>query len=225
MRTYQLPDERLAAFYEAVKRAHQEGEGRQRGHDLLHDVTVGEHALLIAPNNRVGLMAWVAAFCHSQDYLVEPRKDPGAFAVRICELLGHVPREMFSADELDDIADAALRHGEKNAEGQSMVQQTLQDADRLANLMLGVVFRIGQGYPALPAIELEYLKDVNPASTYAEPRSCADDLRNCMSEYEPQFRLPAAKTLGKTYLLDLRSYLAVLEGQYDRLLNLAGLTL
>jgi hypothetical protein len=219
----------FGAFYVAVKAAHEAGADRNRGHDLLHDVTVAQHALSIAPNDTIAEQAWVASMCHSQDYLVRDRsKSPGenaaAFDARVEELLTLLPNGYFMAEQVEDIHTAAVRHQEKNDSRQGIVQQVLQDADRLTNLMEGVQFRIGQGYPRLPAFELEHLEGPNPASTYAEPRSCADDLRLCISEYWPQFRMPRARGIASRYIDHLNHCLMTMQMQYERL-GIAGMTL
>jgi hypothetical protein len=115
-----------------------------------------------------------------------------AFKSFVEEALSKLPVEHFTINEIDEMRQAALRHGEKNGPNQSLTQQVLQDADRLAILMVAILFQIGQGYQKLPVLQLEFLSENNPASTYDEPCSCIDDLRNCISEFVPQFRLPNA---------------------------------
>jgi len=208
-------------FYEHVKAEHVAHANVSHGHDLTHDVTVAQHSLVIAPNEWIGEKAWVASFCHSMDYWGyvrgDPEKSAANFKAHVMSAMAKLSSERFAEDDLDEISQAALRHQEKNQDDQGIVQQVLQDSDRLANLMVSVLFRIGQGYPDLPIVEMAYLGEKNPESTYFEPRSCLDDMRNCMTEYEPQFRLSKAKDLAGRYIQELHGIIEMIQRQHDDL--------
>lgn len=207
--------EKFREFYDHVKKGHQENSDKNRGHDLAHDVTVAQIGYELAANQRVADMAWVAALLHSMDYW--RRGDQQAFMLNIEEALVHIPEGCFTEAETREIAEAAFRHGEKNQPDETAVSTTLKDADRLAILMVTVLFRIGQGYPKLPAVQFEYLSKKNPASTYAEPMSCLDDLRNCLSEFVPQFRLEKAKALAEGHVATLERVIGMIELEHEGL--------
>lgn len=214
--------ERFSSFYDHVRAGHQFHHETNRGHDLSHDVTVGQIALSIAPDSRTGEKTWVAALLHSMDYW--KRRDEEAFKGFVAAAMLNLPSGYFSKEEMCEISSAALRHGEKNRDDQGLVQQVLQDADRLAILVVSVLFRIGQRYPRLPVVEFAHIENKNPASTYDEPCSCLDDLRNCLSEFEPQFRLPKAIVLARVHIVILNHVVNLIKDEHARL-GLAGLEL
>jgi hypothetical protein len=211
MPTFDKLRAKFGRFYDLVRSTHQEGAEVNRGHDLLHDVTVGQYAVLLAPDVRTAEKAWIAALCHSQDYLVGRNKK--RFRERVRYLLAQLPKDITKL-ERREIEDAAIRHGEKNRDDQSLTQQVLMDADRLAILMMGVTFRIGQGSPHIPVVQLEHLEAVNPESSYANPKSCLDDLRWCINEFLPQFRIPKARDLAEKKIAQLKQFIEHVCAEY-----------
>jgi hypothetical protein len=214
MKTFDAYRLLFTVFYQAVRDLHTESPRKHRGHGLDHDVTVAQLSVIIAPDDaHTADKAWVASLVHSVDRLVAGMTVSSA----IRALLSHLPADYFTSYEMEEIFLAALHHNEKNKEGQSLTQQVLMDADRLANLQPTVIIRAGQFQPDIPPFELAYLSGNNPASTYHEPQSIIDDLRTMISEYIPQLRMPNARVLGEEYVRALNAYMASVRDVYQRL--------
>jgi|SRR5271154_910358 len=210
--------ERFGALYQGVRELHQSSLRAHRGHGFDHDVTVAQYVLNIAPDAHAGGMAWCAALLHSIDHLVGADN----VEVKTCELAALIPHEIFTNAERGEIVEAAVRHAEKNRHDQKLCQQVLMDADRLANLQPVLLMRSGQYRPYIPVLDLAYLDEKpDPTSTYSEPRTVMDDVRLCIVEYRPQFRLPKAVELANIYIGQLERYMSELREAY-KFLGLAG---
>lgn len=219
----------FADFYSAVLKMHTESKRPHRGHGPDHDITVAQIALKIAPDDRTAEKAWCAAMLHSMDRMIERNENKEVFMKNVSDAISrHVvllPAGYFTTDEEIEIWQAALRHAELNQNDQSVTQQVLMDADRLANLLWSVIVRAGQCFPELPAFDFKYPGvDQNPASTYAKPETVFDDLRNNIACYVPQLRLPLAKELAVEYVAELQHGLATSERQ-NQYLGLVGISL
>ncbi|MDP3996360.1 MAG: HD domain-containing protein [bacterium] len=211
MRSFEVFRQKFARFYEAVKAGHENSTRQHQGHGLDHDITVAQIAVMISPDARTGTKAWVASMLHSTDRIV-PKGDKGAEEYHVRKRLAFLPEGYFTPQELEEIVQAVLRHAELNRDDQSLVQQVLMDADRLSNLMPSVIIRAGQFQSDIPAFEFEYLDGKrNPASTYHEPKSVLDDLRNNIIEYPPKLRLPKAKKLAIDYVNLLHGFIKAVE--------------
>ena len=221
--TFEMLREKFKDIYEAVKEWHNTAPCQHRGHGFDHDVTVAMLAVQIAPNDHVAEMAFVAGLLHSTDRTME---QGNTFKVteKVLNFLSHLPRNCFTTAETVDILISVIRHSEMNQDDQSLVQQVLQDADRLANLQMTVVMRAAQHQAHMPVIELEYLETVNPNSTYHVPMSALDDLKLCIRDYIPQLRLPKAIALGERYKLRLEAYISEIIIDYEEL-GLKGVVL
>lgn len=193
------------------------------GHGLDHDVTVAQIATRIAPDPRTAEKAWCAAMLHSVDRMFE-RGNTKLIEEQTRVLLKFLLDGHFTIEEIEEICQAALRHAELNRDDQSITQQVLMDADRLANLMLSVVIRAGQLMPGIPSLEFEYLNERNPATTYHDPKSVLDDLRNNLAEYPCKLRTPAAVALSAKYTKQLEAYIASIVESYGEL-GLTGMSL
>ena len=214
---------RFAALYQAVLEGHKNAERPHRGHGLDHDVTVAQLAATIAPDERTGEKAWVAALLHSTDRTVEKGNTTKVESF-IGVYLKELPEGYFSNTEVEEIFVAVMRHTELNQGDQSLTQQVLMDADRLANLQAAVIIRAGQFQPTIPALELQYLDSINPQSTYHEPKSVIDDLRANIREYIPKLRLPQAISLGTKLGSRLQAYIDMVQDDY-RSIGLDGVIL
>ncbi|HUD03990.1 MAG TPA: hypothetical protein VMR73_00670 [Candidatus Paceibacterota bacterium] len=214
MHTFNEFREIFADFYLVIKEGHEKLQIKHRGHGLDHDVTVAMLAVHIAPDKRSGSMAWCAAMIHSTDRIVTA--DDNVSVRKLMQTyLVKLPKGHFTPDEIEEIFTAALNHSEKNKDGQSLTQQILMDADRLANLMLSLTIRGGQFRPEIPALEFEYLAGKpNPRATYPIPSSVLDNIRINITEYIPQLRLEKAKKIGKEYAADIERFIATTESQY-----------
>jgi hypothetical protein len=224
MRSFTECRDRFHGLYDAVAAAHRESPRAHRGHGLDHDVTVAMLAVRIATDERTAEKAFCAGLLHSMDRLVEKdNKAEEEGQARSC--LARLPAGTFSDEELQEILVAVLRHGELNKPDQSLTQQVLMDADRLANMMPAVVIRAAQFRPGIPPLEFDFLDGTpNPLSSYGDPQSILDDLRISISEYMRQLRVAEAKTLGTFYATQLTSFIASVETS-NRELGLAGIQL
>ncbi|KKU82065.1 MAG: hypothetical protein UY07_C0004G0010 [Parcubacteria group bacterium GW2011_GWA1_47_8] len=153
---------------------------------------------------------------HSMDRMAKKNEDKVEFmknvGVIILAHLDSLPIGYFDSEEIIEIWNSAWRHGELNQNDQSITQQVLMDADRLANLMPAVIIRAGQFLPNIPTFEFEYLAGKrNPETTYDKPRSVLDNLRNLIAEYIPKLRTPKAKELAVEYVRTLEGFISALE--------------
>ena len=184
------------------------------GHGLDHDVTVAMLATIIAPSERIAEKAWCAAMLHSVDRVVVDLASLESTMVSYSKKLTN----HFKQEEIDEIVEAALRHGELNQSDQNETQVVLMDADRLANMQSAVIIRGGQFRSTLPVFEFTYLEgSKNPDSTYDHPQSILDNLRLIISQYMPQLRSVKAQELGGKYSARLASYIASVEQDYKEL--------
>lgn len=231
MRSFNEYRANFSAFYQAVKKAHQEAPIKNGAHGLDHDVTVAMLGVSIASDQRTADMVWIAAMLHSIDRQFgrwNSQAEKAAIDSKIDDLRNSLvrllPEDYFKPSELILICEAAKRHSEMNQDDQSLIQIVLMDADRLANLMMSVVIRAAQHQAHRPALELQYLDGMNPDSTYNEPMSALDDLRWCVKDYLPQMRIPAAKQLAETYAKRLEAFMVEIRDDYMDL-GLAGVVL
>ncbi len=228
MMTFEDYKRKFFGLYNEAKRLHNESPYRHTGHGVDHNVTVGMLAVLIAPNHRTGEKAFCAALLHSLDRISDQKesqtpKERFYGLATLC--LGKLPNSLFTFGEQYEIMEAAIRHAELNQYDQSLTQQVLMDADRLANLMPAVVMRAGQFRHNIAALEFWCLDGkCNHLSTYANPQSVVDALRLNISEYIPQLRLPKAIELAQRYVRLLEQYLSWVEESNDEIgLKGAGL--
>ena len=217
------------ALYGAMKEWHLVAPRAHRGHGLDHDVTVAMIAVRIAPDNRTAELAFVAGLLHSLDRTVE-RGNKMAVLEKLTEMVQLLPSDVTS-DEKANIVRSVEGHSDLNSPDQSVLQQTLMDADRLANLMALVVIRAGQFKSDIPAVEFEFIETANPGSTYYQSASVLDDLRGNMSQlgegqvgYMEQLRLPKAIELGRYYHGRLNLIVEMIREDH-RDLGLAGVKL
>lgn len=224
VKTFEEYQKLFGNFYNAVKIFHKKSEGPHRGHGLDHDVTVAQIASYIAPDSWTAKKSWCSGMLHSIDHMVE-RGNTALVEQRTRDLLRYLPDDVFKTGDLEEICQAAVRHSELNRDDQSVVQQVLMDADRLANLMPAVVIRAGQFLSGIPAFEFEYLEGIrNPVSNYRHPQSVLDNLRTLAIEYVPQFRIPKAKDLADIYATELEEFILSVETSYKKL-GLVGISL
>lgn len=207
-------------FFIAVQSEYKNSINNNKGHGIDHDVTVAQFALIISPDDRMADMAWVASMLHSTDRLIgyESLEDENVLEDKIKnkvkELISFLPKEYFSKDEESEIFEAVMRHDEKNKEDQKLVQQVLQDADRLANLDLLLAIRCGQFRPNIKAIDFKYIHTIDPNSTFKEPKNNLDALRIIISEFVPQFRMPLAIDVAKQKEKNLLEYVEKIKQTY-----------
>ncbi|MCX6785015.1 MAG: hypothetical protein NTV81_03755, partial [Candidatus Komeilibacteria bacterium] len=183
-----------------------------------HDLVVAQYALMIAPDERTGTMAWVAGLVHSFDRFV---KRALLLDTQLDEYLSLLPEGEFSTDEIAAIKEAIKNHAGPNGPENDLLLMTLQDADRVANVGATVIIRSGQLYNQLPALQPQFVTKFNPGSTYREPKSCLDDLRYIFdwesSETNPKFglRLPEARNLAAPHFRFLREFFGIIQCQFE----------
>jgi hypothetical protein len=200
-------------FYAQVREVHQNSSGKHRGHGLDHDVTVATLAVRISPDEKIADAAWIASMLHSIDHLFPNMNYVDS---KLGELMNRLPRGYFTHIELKTIMAAVLRHAEMNRDDQSLVQQVLMDADRLANLQLAVIIRAGQYRPTIPALEFDHL-DASHSQEYRKPANILDNIRVSMRDYLPQLRITKAKIIAVGYVKQLEEFLKNLELQYEEI--------
>lgn len=202
-------------FYEAFVQMHKDlvaNGGGHAGHGVDHDLMVASYCLIIAEDEKVSKMAWVAGLLHSIDRFF------GVMSEVMINFMLNIVSNDFDELELAEIKTAILRHDKPNALDDSLTQIILQDADRLANLGPIALIRSGQCHPTLPAIELE-ATGVGWAkgSTYKIPLSCKDELLGHLEwETGPRFglRTEKAKKIGKKYFDFLREFFELTNKQF-----------
>lgn len=206
--------EKFRGVYDAVKHAHEMSPSKNRGHGLDHDVAVAQMAAFLAPDERTADMAWACGIMHSLDRLV----DAGSYDAKVDACIALAPG--YSKDEQGVMRFAVLEHDKKIPEHRSLVQECLQDADKLVNLQASAILRIGQFRHDIPALEVCHFTQANPASTYHAPCSALDNLRMVYKEYPAMLYTGKARELGAQYAQRLRDYDRQIEEDY-RFLGLA----
>lgn len=219
MRTFEEYRERFRALHDAVKRLHESSKKPHRGHGLDHDVTVAMLGVRVAPDARTAELAFCGGLLHSVDRIVEERIVREVLAAH----LEYLPDGYFTPEELDDIFESVMRH-EKPRHDDSLLQQVLMDADRLANIMLSGALRAAQYFADKPALEFEYLAgERNPTTTWDDACSALDGVRVTYQMLHPM-RTPRGIDLAKRYAAQLAVFVAGVEEQYADL-GLVGITL
>lgn len=204
--------ERFLGLYEAIKQLHANSPRPHRGHGLDHDVTVATLGVRISPDPRTAEKAFCAGMIHSIDLIVEE----GTVESTMRSCLSRLPEGSFTTEEAEEIFLSAFRH-ETPREDDSLVQQVLMDADRLANVMLSVALRAAQWLNDKPVIEFEYLDgERNPETTWGAPRSVLDGVRAAYQMLHPM-RTRKGKILAEEYVGQLSAFVAGLEWQYRAL--------
>jgi len=179
------------------------------GHDFLHALMVAQYGKLIAEDERVGTLAWIAGICHNADRLFPDLEDR-----EIAEFVGfQIDRGTdVSSDEKRIIVEAVLRHSELNKLEDNPVTVALKDADRLVNIGPGVVIRSGQLFHDLPAFDPRFITEQDPRATYRKPMTSFRDLQHHM-EWEEMLRLPRAREIARPWFEASRAFLAGFERQ------------
>ena len=209
-------------FYFSVKAA---GKGRAPGsHDVTHDAMVAMLAVAIAPDLRVGEMAWVAAFLHSMDHwfgrwsnLEEQKENNKRWRKEMLTHLIKLPVGYFTAQETERIFQAALEHGRVPQPEDDVVLRVLCAADMLTNLQALVIWRSGAVFAHLQPIDLRYLGHRHPdAGGYGEVVVGLDDLYDNLGylEHIRSLGLPKAVELAEGYVARIQIFLNWVTDDY-----------
>lgn len=198
-------------FWNKVGSDHIEHGMFDRGHDFLHATIVAQYAILIAPDENTGRLAWFAGMLHNTDRMIGRENSTVSTLVRQC-------LDLIDLDEEGkmDVIDAVLHHHRLNDPIDSPVVMTLKDADRLGNLT-----------PFHPARSVQHMTErlgghvvvdprfvaIKAETEYGKNPTAADDLQACL-EWESMLRLPKAKEIGRPMFDFLRQ---MLEMERERL--------
>ena len=170
-------------------------------HPFEHAVMVAQYALIIAPNAGTGKLAAVAGLIHNTDRLY-PSLSPMEIEGKLDEYLDHAD---FNREECLKITTAVLEHARQNVDDDEIVTICLKDADRLANISpFDVIARAARAYPNLPLVNPEFVKTMDPQSTYRNPKTVFRDGIQSSLEWEFWLRLPKAIDLAEPYFNGLR---------------------
>jgi hypothetical protein len=208
---------RFQRLYDFVNCLHKASKRPHRGHGLDHDVTVGMLAARIAPGPQTAELGFCAGLLHSVDRIVE-EDEVERMVLAGAELVS----QFFTEQERGLICAAVMRH-EAPRDDDSLVQQVLMDADRLANVMLSGALRAAQWLQDRPVVEFELSGERNPATTWGAPCSALDGVKVVYQMLHPM-RTPKGKEIAERYVAQLSAFVAGVEEQY-RELGLVGITL
>jgi hypothetical protein len=184
------------------------------GHDFGHDLTVAHFAVAITPDDQPELEApaFLAGILHSLD-----RYGVADIEHWIRERLhGCVPKKTISM-----IVSAVTRHDQGNKRKNPLLR-VLQDADRLANLLLTVAFRAGAFHHTIPPVAIgTYINwQADPRGNYHNPPTVLRDVANCLNwdpdSGDPKFWITSPKAIPVARILTrmLRTFLENAEEQY-----------
>lgn len=178
------------------------------GHAWTHALAVAQYGQMIAEDERIGGLAWVAGLCHNTDRLFGC--DDAATEAKVRRYLDSAN---LSRPDKELVVEAVKSHSKLNDPSDSQVAVALKDADRLDNLGPLVIVRAAQTYPQLPAVDPVNWLDAQGA-THQNPMSVVRDL--CFNmEWEGWLRLPKAKAIAAPYLAFLRQWLELVQKQLE----------
>ncbi len=209
--------ERFPELTREVARAHKEVGLTASGHDMDHDLEVGQLAWLILAETdaEAAVLAGVAGLLHSTDRILERKLSLSQETIStvpeevvrevLCEMLHQYV--CIDAADRDRVIGAVIHHGSKpNREGDDLVTIALADADRLANMGATLPIRSGQHHSSVRilnpvTIQVDY-SERHPREKYNHPDSVLYDIQNAIDWYrKPEglyaLRLPKALEIGK----------------------------
>ena len=186
------------------------------GHNFLHAIMVAQYCPLIAPDRRVGELAWIAAICHNTDRIF--------LNLEAEEIARKVSKYLNSETDLTKreealIIEAVVSHDKPNDDNDSPVTIVLKDADRLANLGPNLIIRSGQYYSDLAAFDPRFVLESDPQATYRNPKTVLHDVL-CALEWIEEggkfgIRLKAAREIAEPYARFLRDFRDLMHHQLE----------
>jgi len=181
-----------------------------RGHDLLHALLTAQYGIMIADNEHIAELVWVAGICHITDRLFPEE-------VVHKQLLYYLDEgTSLSAKSKSQIIAAVERHSKPNDPSDDLLTITLKDADRLANLGPNLFIRAAQFYNGLVAFDPRYVLESDPTATYQNPKTVLHDIR-CALEWDtdPRFclRLPRTRKYATRYFAWIKDSIELLGEQ------------
>ena len=193
---------------QAVRKDHIDQGAVGGPHDFLHALMVAHYCVLIAEDERNGVLAWVAAICHNTDRLWPEAEESGVIRAKVTGYLENCPGlDIF---ETNLIVEAVLNHHRPNDENDNPVTVVLKDADRLASMGPNLIIRSGQHYSKLPAYDPRFIETSDSRAFYQNPMTVLHDIL-CALEWAEEggkfgIRSPRAKELMQPYVRFLRSF-------------------
>jgi hypothetical protein len=211
----------------AVKDEHEEVGLVATGHDIDHDLEVGQLAyMVVLPEDReMAVLAGVGGLLHSKDRILELRL--GLAGTTISEVPAEDVRrsaaQMISqytditGENADRVVEAVVHHGSKpNKNNDNLVTVGVVDADRLANMGATLPTRSGQhnhGVRVLNPVTMECdFSDRSLREKYNNPDSVLYDIANAISWYRNPngpyaLRLPRSLEIGGVRAERLERYI------------------
>lgn len=179
------------------------------GHDFFHTLLVAQYGVMIAEENRLKILAWVAGICHNTDKIF-PELSDDEVEKKVWEYLGLTG--MLIRLEKRFIVEAVLCHSEKNKDNDSVITVLLKDADRLAGAGILCAVRAGSHLYNFPAFKPWVINGFEPEETFQNIRSVLSGMRFTL-EWREMLRCTKAIELGKKYFAILEQSIKDLELQ------------
>ncbi len=160
----------------AVRKSHEEV-NLVGHHDWIHVCRVAEVAYRIGMDeyNGVASLAGIAGLCHNADRILEKKR----IVVSEESVRGLLNEWLVSpslnAGSKELIANAVLKHNQRNGDDDSAVLVVLMDADRVISLDVDLFPRSGQNYCDLPVVDYRNLWS-DPEATYRSPKTVLRDI-------------------------------------------------
>ncbi len=214
----------LDELYRAMAKVHKENETNlfaNGAHALDHDLAVGAFAHAIARHYSDSLVrtSLAVSLMHSYDRHPRSRQGPETFTeadVREWTLryLGH-----FTEEEKNAVVQAVLAHDKPN-KGKITASPTtgdiLADADKLANMMVYSMIRLGQFAAQMPPVRLGNLDGKTPGATYKNYNVVLDDAYSRLEWFDDLrwFVTEEAKQVAKSLEGPWKSMMADIRAQF-----------
>jgi hypothetical protein len=191
IKKYQLYFERIVLEHKKIN--------NHIGHSLDHTLMVAQYGVLIADDQHIGELAWLAGLMHNTDRISRfPEREIGYY-LEILSSMG------ISNYENGRIKNAVMHHSELNKPDDDELLIIVKDADRLANIGPLNIIRNGQHHRDIPAITLGVC-GLHPESTFKKAKSALDFIFYNL-EWEEMLRLPKARAIGKKQFDYYRDFL------------------
>lgn len=206
----------LSIFHDLVEMVRQDHHNKKAllgsGHSFEHALMVGQYCLQIEEDPLAKQLAWIAALCHNTDRLF-PEYDSYVVSIRVSRYLSETN---LTSKQRALIIEAVLRHSQRPVLSDNLITVVLMDADKLANLGCQAIIRSGQFRHNLPVIDLRYLSERPPGTSFTAPGSVYWDLLGHLEWGEPGWlRTPKAIELAKPLIKEHRDFLEGLVKQYQ----------
>jgi hypothetical protein len=201
--------EKYKDLFQAVQKIRANSSYNQ-SHGLDHDLFVAQYGFLIADDERIGELAWVAGILHSLDRLTD---DAGIFYI----LFMYLP-DSITSEERRLIVDALCDHSKLNHPDDNPVTVVLKDADRIANIGPLDLIRLGQQRHDILPIIIGYCDEPSPGSTFKN-HGCAWDAIHYNCEWRKMLRCKKAIEMSKP-LFDFFEFCITLQTNQLRELGL-----